>query len=458
MTIDFDTSTQTVQQRQANERFIENTLADVLPERGEFVGDGVARTAGGVVYEGRIPVLRPFSEVEKKRPKFLDYPMIPVGTLTLIAGRAAVSKSTLSLTRAALATRGLLEGDWKDRPVNVAVSNIEDSPSMQRMRLEAAGADLDHISPLILQDVHDSVATDDPRARIPEDLPRIAREFQEKDVRMWIIDPITSCIGGDTNKRDDVRHALDPLAAFAQELDIAIVGILHFNKGGGYASDKLSGSHAFRDSVRSLLLVARDDETGDCVVTIDKSSYTMEQGTSYSYGLMSQNVQDDAGEVVSVPKVTGFMPTERNVNEVINRNMEQAMPDPQPVERGEVLEWLAEYLKDGPVPFKDIATAASAEGYTRRQLNNARERSDGLIASVPDPTWQGRGQKRLWILTGTPSITSPSLARGGTERGSNHGSIQTPMIPTPPITSANTSAFQAPAREDTGTNSQENRP
>ena len=83
----------------------------------------------------------------------------------------------------------------------------------------------------------------------------------------------------------DVRRSLDPLAATAQELGIAIIGILHFNKGGGYASDKVSGSHAFRDTVRSLILVAKDDETGECVVTLDKSSYTPQQGASYKYTL-----------------------------------------------------------------------------------------------------------------------------------------------------------------------------
>lgn len=145
--------------------------------------------------------------------------------------------------------------------------------------------------------------------------------LREHDVKLLVIDPITSCIDGNTDKRDDVRRSLDPLAATAQELGIAIIGILHFNKGGGYASDKVSGSHAFRDTVRSLILVAKDDETGECVVTLDKSSYTPQQGASYKYTLAPRFITDDDGERMEVPIIAGFTPTDTNVNEVINRNV-----------------------------------------------------------------------------------------------------------------------------------------
>ena len=343
----------------------------------------------------RAPLLTLASKVSKKAPKFLDDPLIPVGTLTLIAGRAGVSKSTLSLSRAALATRGKLDGDWKGKPVNVAISGIEDSQSMQRMRLEAADADLERVMFLTMSD-HDA----DTGVRIPEDLDLILPEFVANDIRLWIIDPITSSMDGDTNKRDDVRAALDPLAKFADKTGIAVVGILHFNKGAGYASDKISGSHAFRDAIRSLILVARDDDTGDCIVTIDKSSYTTAQGTSYSYGLMGVDVRDDEGRTFGVPKVTGFMPTERNVNEVINRNMAACAPETERAGRGEVVEWLTGYLADhGPTGFDALEDAAELMGYTARQLRGARERHPGVISAERDTAYPGRGKRYIWKLS-----------------------------------------------------------
>ncbi|PJM79095.1 carboxylate--amine ligase [Bifidobacterium scaligerum] len=360
----------------------------------------------------RSPWLVKAADVQKKAPRFLDNPMLPVGVLTLIAGRAGVSKSTLSLYRAALATKGQLEGDWKGEPVNVAVSGIEDNDSMQRMRLEAEDADLDRVFFLSMSD-----KGADTGVRLPDDIDTIKGVFVQNDIRLWIIDPITSAMSGDTNKRDDVRAALDPLAKMAQELDISILGILHFNKGGGYASDKISGSHAFRDAVRSLLLVARDDNNGDCIVTIDKSSYTQAQGTSYSYGLISHDVTDDDGHVFGVPKITGFMPTERNVNEVINSNVSVTGQDQERASGNEVIDWLVEYLsRNGPTRFADIEKAAEAEGYEKKQLSNARQRSKApWVVSVPDPDWKGKGVRRVWSVSEIdPSSEkfSPPIASG----------------------------------------------
>ncbi|MBT1176996.1 AAA family ATPase [Bifidobacterium callimiconis] len=337
--------------------------------------------------------LTPASKISKKAPRFLDNPMIPTGVITLCAGRAGESKSTFCLYRASLATKGQLEGDWKGTPCNVVISGIEDSQSMQRMRLEAAGADLDRVM-FLTMDGHSGVS-------IPDDLDTLKPLFRERDIRMWMIDPITSAMDGDSNKRDDVRRALDPLAQFAEELDIAIVGILHFNKGGGYASDKISGSHAFRDVIRSLLLIAKDADNGDCVLTIDKSSYTTAQNTSYSYALHGVDIADDDGKTFSVPTVSGFMPTDRTVGDVINKNMTMDAPTER-AEKGEVIQWLTDFLQDGPAPFEEIRKAAKEEGYTPKQLSHARDRaSDPWIVSERDPTYEGRGQRRLWMISQT---------------------------------------------------------
>ena len=351
--------------------------------------------------EGRHAQLIDAARTRMVRPRFLDYPLIPSGVLTRIAGRAGVSKSTLSINRAALATRGRLKGDYERHPVNVCFSGIEDNASMQKARLIAADANLTRVKFLTITDTRNGTSVETGLS-IPRDLPEIRDLLRDAGIRLWVIDPITSCIPGDTNKRDDVRAALDPLAALAADLDIAIVGILHFNKGGGYASDKVSGSHAFRDAVRSLILVSKDDETGDVVMTVDKSNYTTAAGTSFSYALSSCDVTDDDGQTMSVPVVTGLMPTERTVNEIINRNMAPAQDTPR-TSADEVIDWLTDYLRGDPVAFREIMKDARAEGFTGRQLTNARQKAeDPWIVTVPDPEYTGRGQRRLWMLSATP--------------------------------------------------------
>lgn len=349
--------------------------------------------------EGRHARMTRADDVRIVKPRFLDDPLIPCGVITLVSGRAGASKSTLTIQRAALATRGRLHGDYEGRPVNVAFTAFEDSTSMQKARLVAADADLRRVTFLGMSNTTNGVSVDT-GMRIPDDLPEIRALLRDENVKLWIIDPITSVITGNSDKEDDVRAVLDPLAALAADLDIAIVAIRHFNKGAGYAGDKVSGSHAFRDAVRSLILVARDDEDGSIVATLDKSNYTMSAGRSFSYALASCDVPDDEGRMMTVPKITGFMPTDRNVGEIINRNY-AAVETPARADRGEVLEWLTEYLRDGPAPFNDIKDAARAEGYTAKQLSNARERSGGRIVSIPDDTYQGRGQRRLWAMIPT---------------------------------------------------------
>lgn len=346
--------------------------------------------------DGRHAKLTKASETRIVKPRFLDYPLIPCGVITIVSGDSGASKSTLTLTRGALATRGELEGDYKGTPSNICFSAPEDNFAMQKARLFAAGADLDRVSFLSMTNTVNG-HTVDTGMRIPEDLPEIRELLEAEDIRLWIIDPITSCIAGNTDKEDDVRAALDPLAALASDLDIAIIGIRHFNKGTGRASYKVSGSHAFRDAVRSLILVAKDSDSGDVVATIDKSNYTTAEGQSYSYALTSFDMTDDDGNTMSVPRITGFMPSKRTVGEIINRDYAQSETNGH-ADRGEVLEWLTDYLADGPASFKDIQDAARSEGFTAKQLSNARERSKGGIVSVKDATYQGRGQRRLWAL------------------------------------------------------------
>ncbi|KFI58320.1 AAA family ATPase [Bifidobacterium cuniculi] len=353
---------------------------------------------------GRHAMLTDGTAVTIDRPTFLGDPMLPTGVITLIAGRAGVSKSTLSIHYAAQVTQGTLEGDYHGHPQTVVFSAIEDGKGMQAARLKAAGADMSRVRFLDMSDTINGTPLES-GVRIPEDLDTIRGALADCGAKLWIIDPITSAMAGNTNKRDDVRGALDPLAALARDLDLAVVGILHFNKGGGYASDKISGSHAFRDTVRSLILVARDDETHDCIATLDKSSYTPSAGQSWVYGLASQAVDTADGQTMSVPVVSGLMPTDRTVGEIINRNEAAGSVVAERAEHGEVFDWLTAYLEDnGPTPYRTLLHDAKDEqGYTDRQLRNAREQAHGpWIVTEKDPDHKGPGRAMLWRLSRTP--------------------------------------------------------
>lgn len=334
-------------------------------------------------------------------------PFIPCDVLTLIAGRAGETKSTLSIKITAGASTGTLPGDMTGRPITVALTAFEDPKSMQVARLTAAGADLSHVKFIDMVDTCQGQDMDTGMS-IPGDLAPIEKMLMEQHIGMWVIDPITSAMSGDTNKRDDVRHALDPLAAMAQRLHIPVLLILHFNKGGGYASDKISGSHAWRDAAKSVLLVAKDDENGEVVLTIDKTNYTQAMGSSWTYSVTSADVRSSDGKVVSVPVIGDLKPTDKTVGEIINRQTAMDQDD-QRQDPGEVIDWLTDYLRDGSAPFKQIMDDARDEGYSKYQIQHAQQRATNpAIESVPDPTYTGRGQRRVWRLSNTSQPTPHS--------------------------------------------------
>jgi hypothetical protein len=329
----------------------------------------------------RVVQVTPAALVTIEQQAFVKTDWYPLDVITLIAGRAGEGKSTLTLADVAAATCGTLSGDYVGQRLTVALTATEDTKSMQTARLRAAGADLDRV---MFLDIANLVAGEPLESvpRIPEDLDQIRETLIDVDARLWIIDPLTALVAGDTNRRDDVRAALDPLHALARKLHIAVVGILHFGKGAGYASDKISGSHAFRDVARSVLLVAHDDDTGEHVVTLDKSNYAEAVGTSWAFQLTDTPVTGADGKVQHVPRITGMTETDTDVNTIINREIVPAEVE----DRTEAERYLEDFLtQQGKVASKGVKQAARKVGISDRTIKRAANRLGVLSESVGFP-------------------------------------------------------------------------
>lgn len=313
------------------------------------------------------------STVTTTRQKFLLDPLYPEGTLSLIGAIAGIGKSTLTIHHAAQATCGTLHGDHLGKKLNVLILAPEDSHTIQKLRLQAAGANLDRVFFLEMEETRDGYTVQTGMS-LPRDIDSLTQVIAVNDISLVIIDPITSVVPGDTNRRDDVRTALDPLLAAAQELQIAIVGILHFSKGGGRASDKISGSHAWRDVTRSLVLLAQDADTGTRVVTLDKSSYSSNAGQSWQFDITTTSIQTDDGELQEIGRVTGWSDTELSVQEIINRDPFGQADDE---DRHDAQAFILDYLEGngGEAPAGDILKAGRAAGFNDTDLKNARKRS-----------------------------------------------------------------------------------
>ncbi|KAB1662926.1 AAA family ATPase [Pseudoclavibacter sp. CFCC 13611] len=400
----------------------DGTVRVVLPAEGKDIADHVMAGHGPdelrevtTKRPARRVALTRASAVTTTHQPFVAADLWPEDVLSLVAGRAGEGKSTWVLHKLAQATRGELEGDYKGQQLTVAITATEDSKPLQRMRLEAAGADLDRV--LFLEAMIDVAGEDiEGVPRIPDDLPQIRRQLERAGVKVWVIDPITGLIAGDSNRRDDVRASLDPLAGLARDLHLSIVGVAHFGKGGGRASDKVSGSHALRDVVRSLILIATDDESGDRVLTLDKSNYSTAAGQSWAFRLENTEVPTSDGTIEDIAHVVELGASELNVSEIINR---EPAGDEDGEDRNAAQAFVIDYLKNvdsGEAKAGDVLKAGRASGFSDTELKNARKRSkDPKIASRKS----GFGAGWVWAieeasLEGVTKVSKVSRSQNAT--------------------------------------------
>jgi len=217
-------------------------------------------------------VLRSAADVRPETPRWAWEGRLPLGAVSLLAGREGLGKSTVTIELGACLTRGELPGDLHGEPCNVVYATAEDSPqAIVVPRLMAAGADLERVS---LIEVVARLEGDEEGADVelregltlPADLPKLAEAVCAAGARLLVFDPLVSYLSAETNahRDQDVRRVLAPLARFADEHHIAVLGVMHLNK--GETTDMLarvSGSIGFTAGARSVLAFARDTNDPD---------------------------------------------------------------------------------------------------------------------------------------------------------------------------------------------------
>jgi putative DNA primase/helicase len=149
---------------------------------------------------------------------------------------------------------------------------------------------------------------------------------------------------------------------------------MHFNKGHGHVSDKLSGSHAFRDASRSVFLFATDDETGQRIISQDKNNYAEAGSENIAFVLESIEVPTDDGNITQVGRVLMQGVSDVSVSDIINRNI--GGPDDID-DRNAAQSFVLDYLKESEAweaNAKDVLKAGRAVGFSDTDIKHARSR------------------------------------------------------------------------------------
>lgn len=323
--------------------------------------------------------------VESKAMRFLWDGVIPSGCLTLMAGQGGVAKSTFALWLAGNITKGTLKGGLQGEPSRVLYVSHEDSLSeVVKPRAVENGVETALFGQL---GIHSEEIGGVVVPRLPEDIDVVRQAIIDSGAKVVIIDPIASTIGGDTDKVAEVRAALDPLNVIGQELGVSILAIAHLRKGTGASSHLISGSHAYRDAARCVLLFARDEEGGQTVFTVEKSNYG-EAGHSFGFEVQIVDHLTDSGESMKVGKIHSLQKSVLSAGEIINKASNTGTQRGKPkLSRAEVYQW-AQSLGPGAFTSMDAEREfEDAPGALVRALLNEL-RTKGMLQMVSHGMWQ----------------------------------------------------------------------
>lgn len=364
---------------------------------------------------GRVARVEWATNIRPERQVWLWDTRIPVGTVSALAGRGGCGKTTYALHLAAKLSLGQLPGQHYGQPASTLVWSGEDQWAPVLVpRLIAAGADLNLIGRLHIE-AEDGIEV---TPRLPLDVATLREAITVSGAALVIIDPIASTMTGDLHREDDVRVALDALARVAADTGAVVMFVRHFGKGGGNASDKMSGSHAFRDAVRSVFLFAQDEDDGCVVVTQDKGNYAPPGEESFAFRLESFEVPTDDGPA-NVARVVDLGASEVSVGDIINRPPGSAIGDEED-ERDYTADFRASWLylflaaagkANHPVRPKDAVAYAADQGISRATVFRLFDKLANAGLAVSRDTGE------------FPKVTHWALA--GETTGSTHHSGET---------------------------------
>ena len=212
------------------------------------------------IYTGTKLEIIKASEVTPKEVRWLWYPYIPFGKVTLLQGDPGDGKSKLMLSLAALLSKGALlpfsDEEERNEPMTVIYQTTEDDADDTVVpRFNAASGDGEKLI-FIKEDEKNLTFGDD----------RIRQAIEKCNAKLLILDPMSSYIGGDCsmNNANETRTEFNHLIAVAKDTGCAIVIIAHMNK----AKDtsplyRTNGSIDIAGAARSILAVTRTGNKGN---------------------------------------------------------------------------------------------------------------------------------------------------------------------------------------------------
>lgn len=304
------------------------------------------------------------SEIEPEDVQWLWPGRIPQGMITLIVGDPDLGKSYMSLYCASTVSKG---ANWPDGTTcpqaQSLILNAEDALACTvRKRLQLLESDPEKIIAIrSMMERHENGKSID-HFNLVDDLPHLENVLKENpEVRLVIIDPLSAYFGkADTFKESTVRSILSPLAYLANRYNVAMVCIMHLNKGNSNkAMYRTQGSLAFPATARVVWLVSNDPEDPE-----SKRRFLIN---------MKFNIGDKPNSL-AFEIIEGKFRFENEPAEITSSELFAGKGGIEAPERNRAIEWLKEIFSEGrPIPSKEIFEMAKQEEFNKKTLQRARK-------------------------------------------------------------------------------------
>jgi hypothetical protein len=312
---------------------------------------------------------------------------IPKAKLTLIAGYPGQGKSQILFNIAATVTNG---GEWPNGEGRaelgcvIYLSAEDDESDTMVPRLASAGADLKKI--VVLRSmVREFTHTGKTKRvlNIEDDLRKIevVMTMTERErgvpVRMIIFDPISAYYGGnrkgDAHKEADMRALLTPVAEWAAERRVTVIGNSHFNKGGNaHTLYRIAGSLAIGAAARATHYVARNEETGTRLMLPGKHNLAPDEVKALEFEFAERDVSRITKvEGQTMPYVVWGSPSSLTTEEALGGG---GRPGPKSNAVESAVEWMHDFLSDGPKPATEVFAEGGKLRLTPYALREAQAR------------------------------------------------------------------------------------
>lgn len=337
-------------------------------------------------------------EIIKEPVKWLFEDMIPIGEITVFAGEPGVSKSTLLMKIAALVSNGdnFKAGvfNFNTPQGNVVILSMEDAASSIVVpRFEASGGNLDNLRIIEGDNEKDPFGMEyEDIIRFDRDLGRLALTLEEiKDVKLIIVDPITSYIGDiDDNKNVEVRKMYSKLISIARKHQCAIILNTHLSKGsvgkGGKAAHKVLGSIAYTAAARAVYFVNFDDDSKTKRKVVPSKNNYGNDKDGFAYFI--EVVKD--GNI----KTTCIKLSDEKVKESVDDLFSDDDTKYEKTELHRAKEFLLRILKNGSMLRDDIMKKSAQEDISEPTLKRAKSQ-----LKINHDSALNNKSKTIWFLS-----------------------------------------------------------